>query len=297
MDNRWAMLCRLRVEAFNDPDWTWERKLDGDRMSVLVTDNGTTSLLARSGASKTDQFPEIRLDLPPESRPAMFDGEVVSAQGLGFQEFNQRRMNRQRDIESFARELPAMYVAFDCLMVGGRDIGHLPLAERRRALEAALPASMDIGPVRVPAQFRDGVALFEKANELKWEGVVGKRLDEPYMPHRRNWVKVKRWLEGTFNCVGYTLGCGRRERLFGALVVQSDDGKLKAEVGTGFDDATLASLLEYMRGRSKSMILAGGAMPAPVGVWVEPFRVRVKYVEVTNAGSLRFPVYLGRDAS
>jgi ATP-dependent DNA ligase len=117
------------------------------------------------------------------------------------------------------------------------------------------------------------------------------------MPHRRNWVKVKRWLDGTFECVGYTLGCGKRERLFGALIVRSLDGKLKAEVGTGFDDATLVSLLEYMRGRSKEMILVGGAMPAPVGVWVEPFKVHVKYVEVTNAGSLRFPVYLGRDAS
>lgn len=289
-NNRWAMLCRLRVEAFNDAAWTWERKLDGDRMSVLVTDNGSTRLLARSGVDKTDQFPEVRLDLPVESRPAMFDGEVVSAQGLSFQEFNQRRMNRTVDIAAFAKELPAMYVAFDCLMVGGRDIGHQPFIARRKALEAALPASMMIGPVRVPAQFQDGVALFEKANELKWEGVVGKRLDEPYMPHRRNWVKVKRWLEDTFEVVGYTAGTGKRKELFGALVVTSLDGKLNAEVGTGFDDAELARLL-------KAMVPLGPVDDRCKYTPVQRFRVRLKFVEVTNAGSLRFPVYLGLDAS
>ena len=89
------------------------------------------------------------------------------------------------------------------------------------------------------------------------------------------------------------MGTGKREYLFGALKVKSLDGKLNADVGTGFDDATLASLLAFMRGRSIKPIFAGGALPAIVGIEVEPFKVRLKFVEVTNTGSLRFPVYLG----
>jgi ATP-dependent DNA ligase len=297
--DKWAMLCKLKVEPFNDPNWKWERKLDGDRMSVLVTDNGSTSLLSRSGVDKTAQFPEIRLTLAQSLGPAVFDGEVVSADGLSFQEFNQRRMNRKDDIERMAVELPAMFVAFDCLMVGGRDIGRLPFAERRKALEDTLPAALRIGPVRVPAQFDNGVALFERANELKWEGVVGKDMRQAYMPGKRAWVKVKRWLEGEFWVVGFTAGTGKRSDRFGSLMLATWDAETGdftrvAECGTGMDEAELERLDSVrcgMRMELGHVVLK--AWPTPEGPG-PGLKVRVKYVEVTNAGSLRFPVYLGQ---
>ena len=287
-DNKWAMLCKLKVAPFDDDAWRWERKLDGCRMRVDMDANGRVTLVARSGANKTAQFPELAFAHRLSALPASLDGEVVSADGLSFQEFNQRRMNRTEDVAMMARKLPAMFVAFDILECWGKSMRLLPL-QRRRDVLLGFSSTLSVSE-----QYEGGVALFERSKVEGWEGVVGKRMDEPYLPHRRNWVKVKLWHEGVFDCIGYTFGTGKREKLFGALVIQSEDGKLKSEVGTGFDDAALESLLGFMSGRRTGLMLAGGSMPAPVGVNVEPFKVRVKYCEVTNAGSLRFPVYLGK---
>ena len=292
-DNRWAMLCKLKVAAFNDPAWVWQRKLDGCRMRVDIDSRNGIGLTARSGADKTAQFPDvvqaIALTVDWGFAPMTLDGEVVSAQGLGFQEFNQRRMNRTEDVALMAQRLPASLVAFDVLSAWGRDMEPRSLADRLAILERVKPACC-----QMPEYSNDGLYLFRKAEELGWEGVVGKRLDEPYLPGRRAWVKVKVWHEGVFDCVGYTFGTGNREELFGALVIQGDDGRLKAGVGSGFDRATLASLLAFMNGRRREPMFAGGSMPALVGVRVEPFKVRVKYCEVTNDGRLRFPVYVGQ---
>ena len=286
-DNRWAMLCGLRVEAFDDPLWRWERKLDGDRLRVDIDEHNGIALTARSGADKTAQFPDvvqaIALTAKWDAAPMILDGEIVSANGLSFQEFNQRRMNRTVDIDRLALELPASYVAFDVLSAWGKDMEGAVLAARLEVLDQVRPAWC-----KAPESSKDGVALFERANREGWEGVVGKRLDEVYLPHRRNWVKVKRWLEDVFDVVGYTAGTGMREKLFGALVVRSLDGKLNAEVGTGFDDAELARLL-------KSMVPLGPVDDRCKYTPVQGFRVKLKFVEVTNAGSLRFPVYLGKE--
>jgi bifunctional non-homologous end joining protein LigD len=292
-DNRWAMLCKLKVEAFNDADWLWEQKLDGDRMRVDVGPE-CIRLVSRSGNDKTAQFPDLvrALYVPRimEHAPMVLDGEVVSATGLSFQEFNQRRMNRTDDIAAMAKELPAKFVAFDILQDAGEDLRQLPLLERRKRLDWLFQDGWKPAPVipelELSAQYFYGTMLFEKAQKEGWEGVVGKDVNEAYLPHRRNWLKVKRWLEGGFECTGYTKGTGKRKDLFGALVVRSDDCKLNAEVGTGFNDAELAELLAFMRDR---LVDAG-----PKVQHVLPFKVRLKYVEVTNAGSLRFPVYLGR---
>ena len=293
-DNKWAMLCKLRVAPFDDPLWRWERKLDGCRLRVDIDGRSGIGLTARSGADKTAQFPDVvqalALTVDWGAAPMILDGEVVSADGLSFQEFNQRRMNRTEDVALTAVELPAAYVAFDVLSAWGRDMEPRSLADRLVVLGQVRPSWC-----KAPECSDSGVELFKRAVSEGWEGVVGKRLLEPYLPNRRAWVKVKLWHEGVFDCVGYTFGAGKREKLFGALVFQSEDGRLKSEVGTGFDDATLESLLGFMSGRRTSLMLVGGAMPAPVGVNVEPFKVRVKYCEVTNAGSLRFPVYLGKD--
>jgi ATP-dependent DNA ligase len=44
---------------------------------------------------------------------------------------------------------------------------------------------------RVPDAFDDGSALWTAVCEHELEGPVAKRLDEPYLPGERGWVKVK----------------------------------------------------------------------------------------------------------
>jgi ATP-dependent DNA ligase len=63
-----------------------------------------------------------------------------------------------------------------------------PYADRRALLEELElegPASTN------PENFDDGPALFEATLGLGLEGVVAKRLDEPYRPAEQAWVKAK----------------------------------------------------------------------------------------------------------
>lgn len=272
-DNKWAMLCKLLVHPFDDPAWVWERKLDGDRMKVGTDNNGVCyRLTARSGADKTAQFPEL-VGQVMATCASWLDGEVVSAQGLRFQEFNQRRMNRQRDIAAFAQELPAAFAPFDVLSCDAYP--HAAKAELGYRLDV-LDDVVYYGLRVVRHELVDdgrGVAMFDRAKAGGWEGVVGKRLDQLYLPNRRAWVKVKVWRKGVFRVTGWTDGQGRRDGVAGSFYVEDPFRNAVGKVGTGFDAAELRRLTGLAKGEE------------PVCVWV-------KYVERTNDGKLRLPVYM-----
>jgi bifunctional non-homologous end joining protein LigD len=52
--------------------------------------------------------------------------------------------------------------------------------------------SLDFGGVcEVGPRFDDGGALWRAIRQHRLEGVVAKRLDEPYRPGERSWVKRK----------------------------------------------------------------------------------------------------------
>jgi bifunctional non-homologous end joining protein LigD len=64
---------------------------------------------------------------------------------------------------------------------------HQPYRERRAVLEL-----LELGPgCHVCPRFEDGEALWESVCERRLEGVVAKRLSEPYRPGQRSWVKLK----------------------------------------------------------------------------------------------------------
>jgi hypothetical protein len=63
-----------------------------------------------------------------------------------------------------------------------------PYRERRQLLEQL---GLDGPRWRVPEAFDDGAALWEAVCEHELEGLVAKRLHEPYLPGERTWVKVK----------------------------------------------------------------------------------------------------------
>ena len=62
-----------------------------------------------------------------------------------------------------------------------------PYGERRETLEL-----LEFGPgCHVCPRCRDGEALWESVCERGLEGVVAKRMDEPYRPGERRWVERK----------------------------------------------------------------------------------------------------------
>ena len=84
--------------------------------------------------------------------------------------------------------IPVTFVIFDVLKLGGEETTGLRYVERRRLLDSL---GLDGPAWRTPPVFDDGPGLFDAVCRQGVEGVVGKRLDEPYRPGERGWLKVK----------------------------------------------------------------------------------------------------------
>lgn len=160
------MAATLTAERFNDPAWTFERKLDGIR--VLAHKNGAdVQLWSRNRLSLTKAYPKVAAAIAKlPIKNAILDGEATGAWGkLG----------------------EADYYVFDVLWLNGRDVTSLSLEERRRLLGGIrfkLPVAR-LMPLDVESPW-------EAACRQGWEGVIAKRRDAPY-EHRRSkhWPKMK----------------------------------------------------------------------------------------------------------
>jgi bifunctional non-homologous end joining protein LigD len=291
--------------------WAIEPKWDGIRVIAEVTARGTR-LWTRNGNDKAPQFPEIAAalsELAGDAGPLVLDGEIVALDAKGralrFQAL-QGRVHAERD-ETTARNASARaaFVAFDLLAAGNRTLTTLAWTERRKALEARIPAKRS-GLVRRGESVRCGTAaakkLFARARAEHWEGVLLKRVDASYAAGRRtpDWRKVKLEREQEFVIGGYTAPTeGAARDHFGALLVGywDDDGlRYAGKVGTGYTHPMLALLarkLAPLRRRTSPFVDAPRVGIAGT-TWVEPVLVaQVRYNEMTDAGILRQPSFLG----
>jgi bifunctional non-homologous end joining protein LigD len=83
--------------------------------------------------------------------------------------------------------IPLALIVFDVLAYRGRSLVGEPYRKRRAILERI--DFRERG--HVPDVFSDGAALFDAVCEHDLEGIVAKRLGEPYRPSQRAWVKTK----------------------------------------------------------------------------------------------------------
>jgi bifunctional non-homologous end joining protein LigD len=239
-----ATLCR---EPFSDPEWIYERKLDGIRC-LLVRDGDAVRMLSPNDLDLQRRYPEIgeAASAQAGSRFAV-DGEIVAFDGAqtSFAKLAARGKHRVR----------VFLYAFDLLWLDGRDLRALPLRTRKRLLRGALSWR---DPLRLTAhRNRDGEAMFADACRRGWEGVVAKRCDSAYSDTRsRDWLKFKCEAGQELVIGGFTAPRGSRLE-FGALLVGYHDDTDPArplvyagKVGTGFDTDTLHSLGAAMRERA-----------------------------------------------
>src|SRR6201987_6094443 len=74
-------LATLTRDRFSDPDWIYERKLDGERCLAFCGPDGVR-LKSRSGHETTTTFPEIAAALAAQRHGDMvMDGEIVAFDG------------------------------------------------------------------------------------------------------------------------------------------------------------------------------------------------------------------------
>ena len=159
--------------------WTFEPKLEGFR--CMVCTHASFYARSRRGWDMTPLLPKFR---PALTAGAQLDGELVALDDTGRPDFHRLSSRMLHGRTGIALTL----FVFDVLAVEGLATTMLPYAERRALLEEL---ELENQRVKLVATFEDGEALFAAVCERGLEGVVAKRLRDPYRPGERQWVKTK----------------------------------------------------------------------------------------------------------
>jgi bifunctional non-homologous end joining protein LigD len=292
------MLAETEEKAFTRDGWLFELKYDGARVLALKARDGSVRLIARSGRDVTAVYPEITRAVRhlPVSECAI-DGEVVALDDRGRASF-ERLQTRFRGQPAARAEIdtPVVYYAFDALSAEGHDLRAIPLIARKEILACFAPRA---GFVRFSDHLeREGEALLEAARRSQLEGVVAKKADSRYESGKRSksWLKIKLPRTALLAIVGFTRGKGSREALGSVLLAWRKDGKLvfAGAAGSGLDDASIKELREALAARQVTRPEFEGAPDLKGVTYVRPELVaEVRYSEVTSAGMMRHPVFLG----
>jgi bifunctional non-homologous end joining protein LigD len=296
------MLARTGPLPRDDGGWAYEIKWDGVR-AIGYAEGGRLRLASRKGNNITPRYPELReLGRALGTREAILDGEVVALDENGRPSFQrlQRRMHltSEAQVRRLAQSEPVVYMIFDLLWLDGHSLMERTYEERRAAL-----AELDLaGPTwQAPAHHvGDGAALLAASRAQELEGIVAKRLDCPYLPGRRSpgWVKVKNKRTTDVVVGGWMPGEGARSGRLGALVIGFyEDGELRyaGRAGSGFTEGELRRVQTLLDPLARATSPFGGEpQPPKEARFVEPSLVAsVEYSDITEAGTLRHPVYKG----
>jgi len=192
-------------EVPEGPEWQYEPKWDGFRC-ILTRDGVTVAMLSKSGQDLHRYFPEmVSAALSLRAKNFVLDGEIVVPVGgrFSFDDLLQRIHPATSRVKKLAAETPALYLAFDLLREGTRELATEPLSGRRRFLEdfakrEFLQASL----------FRLSPASRRLTDAKRWlaaagggsDGVIAKRLDLSYQAgNREGMQKIKKYR--TADCV------------------------------------------------------------------------------------------------
>ncbi len=290
------MLATLTDDYFSDPEWIYERKLDGVRCLVFC-DQGEIRIMSRNRNKLNAMYPELTEALKKEAADNyVVDGEIVTFDGnlTSFSKL-QQRINVENPDDDLISEVPVMLYLFDILYQDGKDVSGKPLRERKSLLKETF-AFRD--PLRY-CQHRneEGEAYFREACGKGWEGIIAKNAAAPYKHSRsRDWLKFKCTHQQELVIVGYTEPQGERVR-FGALLVGYYEGEklhFAGKVGTGFTDQELRDLYDSMVPLEQEEPPVRETVEENDIHWIRPELVaEIGFTEWTRDNKLRHPRYLG----
>ena len=122
------MLATLVDDPFDDKVWVFETKWDGFRLITEKRGN-TVRVWSRNGIDVTSRYAVLLPALQKIEGSCVIDGEIcaLDAQGRSRFQLLQNALNKEAKL---------LYVLFDALFVGGKDIREKPLLERKQILKA-----------------------------------------------------------------------------------------------------------------------------------------------------------------
>lgn len=240
-------VAAVPAQPADGPEWSYEPKWDGFR-GLIFRDGDEVVIASRGGKDLARYFPEVveaaRAGLPDR---VVVDGEVCVPRRvdgvvrLDWDSLSQRIHPAASRVAKLAEETPAIFIGFDALALGDRDLTGEPFRTRRDGLLDAISrggpgSSLQVSRVTDdPQQAQDWFTAFEGAG---LDGVVAKRLSGHYLPGKRDMLKIKH--KRTADCVvlGYRVhksGTGLGSMLLG---LYDDDGDVRMVGGSSaFSDA------------------------------------------------------------
>ena len=180
-------------------EWQYEPKWDGFRCLMFRTGD-QVDLRSKAGEDLGRYFPElVQAALELSEASFTLDGEIVIPlkKSFSFDDLLQRIHPAESRIRKLSRETPALFLAFDLLAAGGKDLALEPLRKRREALESFARTQF-----KRTTTFRLSPVAASHAVATRWlrnagggsDGVIAKRLDLPYQSGNRDGMqKIKKY--------------------------------------------------------------------------------------------------------
>ena len=222
------MLAKAVDDLPRGDDWLFEPKWDGFR-TLVFRDGEELLLQSRDLKPMNRYFPELReplLELLPDR--CVLDGEVVitGPRGLDFDALLLRIHPAASRVAMLASQKPASYVAFDLLAIDDEDLRGAAQTARRARLEATLagvPPPLYLTPAtRDRAVAADWFDRFEGAG---LDGVMAKRIGDPYQPDKRSMLKIKHERTADVVVAGFRWHKNGPGTMIGSLLLGLHDGE------------------------------------------------------------------------
>lgn len=287
------MLATLWKEPFDDPQWIYERKLDGQRCLIFKKE-GKVSLYSRNQNPQNERFPELVKALSNcTDKDFIADGEIVVMKD-GVSDFSalQPRLQANKPAPS----VPVKLYLFDLMHFDGRDLTSTPLRERKSLLKSSL--SFEDPLFYTPHRNEEGLKYLQEARDKGWEGLIAKDASSEYSHSRsKKWLKFKCQNEQEFVIGGFTEPQGERAGFGSLLVGYYEDNRLlyAGKVGTGYDDEFLQRFrktLDHLK--TETSPFHDLENEDSKTHWTEPKKVaQVSFTEWTAHDKLRHPSFLG----
>ena len=283
-------LCELVERPPSGAGWAHEVKFDGYRLQAVVAD-GEARLLTRKGLDWTERFPEIARACA-RLADGVYDGEACALDHNGSPDFPALQAalseNKTEDL---------VFFIFDLLSLKGEDLRRTPLRERKARLKLVVEA-LDDTRLRYVDHFESaGDAVLKSACRLDLEGIVSKRLDDPYRSGRTgSWTKAK-CRGGQEVVIGGWAGGPDGFRSLLAGVWREGQLIYLGRIGTGYGRDTAADLLKRLKPlRADKSPFSGPNAPRKSAdiTWAEPELVaEVAFAGFTGSGLMRQAAFKG----
>jgi bifunctional non-homologous end joining protein LigD len=262
-----------------------EVKLDGWRIQVRVED-GKAMLRTRKGLDYSHVFP----DLTKVARGfdnCIIDGEICFVRSDGITDFSAL----QAAMKS-GNTKTLIYLAFDLLFLGDQDLRSQPLVVRKKKLLDLLAENKDQNIIQLAEHLdASGSDVLRVACNLRLEGIVSKRLSEPYVSGRTGiWTKAKCRATQHALIGGWTYS----DKGFSGLLLGARKGRKLisiGRVGTGYSH----KMLRWLEPRLKELEIQLSPFSGPIARkpnrevhWAEPELVAgFEMTSWTNDGVIR----------